>query len=191
MVENNDLRSRLAQALSPTSFEHSERTAATAVKLAKTHSGEEEKALIAGLVHDVGRDLTDEELLKRAKEYGIEISAIEAEKPYLVHAAVSAAMAAEDYEIVDESILSAVENHTFGQTNMSKLDKIVFLADMIEPKRDFNGIETIRDLVDKNLDKAFAVAFQMQLVRLINQGKVIHPKAISVWNSLAKEVGKK
>ncbi|HEB12108.1 MAG TPA: HD domain-containing protein [Actinobacteria bacterium] len=188
MMDREELRSRLVKKLSSESLKHSERTAETAAWLAKAHDANIEKAELAGLAHDVARDLTGEELLRQAERYGLGIGAIELARPCLLHAAVGAIILGQDYGIQDQEILEAVRNHTFGRTKMNKLDKIVYLADVVEPRRDYAGIDELRKLAKTDLNKAFAKAYQLQILRTIKGRRMIHPDSFDVWNSVVKEV---
>ena len=188
MIDKEEMRVRLSKKLSSESLKHSERTAQTAVWLAKAHGANVDKAELAGLSHDAARDLTDEELLRRADKYGVRIGTIEAARPSLLHAAIGAIILAQDYGIQDQEIIEAVKNHTFGRTKMNKLDKIVYLADVIEPNRDYTGVDRLRELAQIDLDKAFAKAYQLQMLKIIKGRRMIHPDSLDVWNSVAKEV---
>ena len=187
-VIDEALKARVQAALSSDSYAHSVRTSETAVALAGRHGADAGRAGIAGLIHDVAKDCDDGELLAKARKFGLAVDPIESAKPYLLHAAVGARMLAAEYGIEDEEILSAVKKHTFGDAKMSKLDKIVFLADVIEPGRDFDGLPEIRRLAGVDLDMAFAKAYQGQLIFIIAKGGYLHPKTLSVWNALALEV---
>lgn len=182
------LETQLKKRLSADVFSHSRRTSATAVSLAKIHGVDEYRARVAGLAHDVAKDLTGEELLERAGRYGMHIDPVEYKKPYLLHAAIGAKMIVDDLGIEDEMIIDAVAKHTCGDTNMSKLDKIIYLADVMEPGRDFNGLQEIRKLAEVSLEDAFAAAYKGQLIFIIEKGGYLHPRTVDVWNRIASEV---
>lgn len=179
-----ELRSRLKAG----SFDHSRRTGETAARLAEIHGVDKRKTGIAGLVHDVARDLTGVELVERARSFGFTIHPIEAAKPYLLHAAVGAKIAALELGIDDNEILDAVAKHTFGDTYMNKLDRIVYLADVIEPGRTRPGLDEIRRLAQIDIDEAFLAAYQAQLIAIIARGGYLHPRTLTVWNHIASEV---
>lgn len=169
-------------------FAHSERTADTAAALALIHGEDPDLARSAGLVHDAARDFSDEELLARAESLNLDICPAERRRPYLLHAAIGSRLLKDLTGESDPRVASAVEKHTFGALGMTNLDKIVYLADMIEPRRDFTGVDEIRALAERDLDKAFAAGFKRQLIELIERDRVLHPRSLEVWNKIVTEV---
>ncbi|HPU64013.1 MAG TPA: bis(5'-nucleosyl)-tetraphosphatase (symmetrical) YqeK [Mobilitalea sp.] len=93
------------------------------------------KARTAGLLHDCARHLSDEELISECRKFNLHITEAEMKAPYLLHAKVGAAYAKEFYKVTDENILNAIISHATGKPGMSKLEKIVYVADFIEPYR--------------------------------------------------------
>jgi len=184
----SQLEAEMRKRLGVAAFEHSLRTSEMAGRLARLHGADETQAMIAGLVHDVAKDLTDARLLERARAFGFDIDPVEADKPYLLHAAVGAKILTMELGIEDKMILSAVAKHTFGDTNMDKLDRIVYLADVIEPWRAFSGLDEIRKLAETSLDRAFVAAYKGQLIFIIEKGGYLHPRTLQVWNRIASEV---
>lgn len=174
----------LKQNLSSENYEHSLRTAQTAAELAAWHNLNVAKAEIAGLVHDVAKELSDEQLIKQAKKRGFELNPVELEKPYLIHAKIGAEIAKELFSLDDMEIVQAVKNHTYGRPKMNAFEKLVYLADVIEPGRRFAGLPAIRQKARSDLEKAFALAYQGQVLYLIKEGKLLHPVTLEVWNEL-------
>lgn len=186
----SELEAGLHKKLGQTSYDHCLRTAETAVRLARMYEVDESQAATAGLMHDVAKDMPDVQLIEQARSFGMKIDPVEACKPYLLHASVGARILALEFGIADETILGAVAKHTFGDTIMNKLDRIVYLADVIEPDRDFAGLDEIRRLTRVSLDEAFAAAYKGQLLFIIEKGGYLHPRTLEVWNSIASEVGR-
>ena len=113
------------------------------------------KAGYAGVLHDCAKYLTDKEMLLACRKRQIFCSEVEKRQPSLLHAKMGAAFAKEIYGITDEEILSAIRWHTTGKPGMSNLEKIVFIADYIEPGRKMlPKMEEIRRVSFQNLDKA-------------------------------------
>ncbi len=187
-VEVAQARDEMKKRVGTAVYEHSRRTSETAAALAVTHGADEGQARLAGLVHDIAKDLQASDLLRLADRYGLKVDPVEEKKPYLLHAAVGAKMVADDLGIDDEQIISAVAKHTFGDTNMSKLDKIIYLADVIEPERRFKGLAEIRKRAEVDLDAAFAAAYRGQMIFIIEKGGYLHPRTVNVWNRIASEV---
>lgn len=135
-------------------FQHTQRVKDTAIKLAKIYSVDEEKAAIAGFLHDCAK-IRDVELLKqKSKEYGLDITGELEKAPQIIHAHLGSILAKKLYNVNDEDILNAIKYHTTGREDMSDLEKIIFLADSTEPMRNFEGVDKLRELSVKDLDMA-------------------------------------
>lgn len=178
------LTERLSKRLLPHRFDHSVGVSQTAVKLAGLYGGDVSKARVAGLLHDCARDLSSHILLKMAESFGIVVSDVEAECPMLLHAPVGACLAKADFGITDEEILAAIRCHTTGCRDMSLLAKIIFLADYIEPQRDFPGVDILRELAWRDLDKAVLAGYDQTLLYIIRQGGLIHGASVEGRNAL-------
>lgn len=177
----------LEQNLSAESYQHTLRTAETAVRLATAHSFNAEKAELAALVHDVAKEFTDAQLRAEAKKRGLQLNKVEIEKPYLIHAKIGAEIARDLFQLEDIEIEQAVKSHTYGRRGMTGFEKLIYLADVIEPGRQFQGLDVIRQKALVNLNRAFALAYQGQLIYLISAGKLLHPATLEVWNELVEE----
>lgn len=130
-----EMRERLQNKLTKKRFEHSLGVEYVSGCLAIVHGADVEKALIAGLLHDCAKCLSAEEKISRCQKHGLPISSVELENPELLHAKLGAFYAREKYGIKDEEILSAIEFHTTGKPAMTIMEKLVFVADYIEPNR--------------------------------------------------------
>ena len=86
--------------------------------------------------------------------------------------------AKQEFSISDNEVLEAIRVHTTGKVHMSKLDKVIFLADYIEPNRDFPGVDELRKVADQNLDKAVLLGFDNTIIHLIEQKQSIYPLTI-------------
>jgi len=181
----------LSNWLSEKLFAHSLRVRETAKAMAERFGVNTEKAALAGLLHDYGKGIKEAEMLSEARKLGISINCVEERDPYLLHAPVGAKLISLSLKIKDHEIINAVSRHTVGEPSMSKLDMIIYIADMIEPARSFPGLEKIRDLAGENLMESFELAYAHTLTYLVNKRKFIHPKSFEVWNwiqlSKAKE----
>jgi predicted HD superfamily hydrolase involved in NAD metabolism len=160
---------------------HSRQTAKAAVALAKRYGADENKALVAGLLHDVAKGACRHGMLGVAEKYHVDADEVEKENPELLHGKVGAAMVQMDLGIDDEDILSAIRWHTTGRAGMSLLEKIIYIADLIEPGRDFSGIDAIRELASRNIDEAMLAALKQVMDFVTCKGFTLHPNSVEAY----------
>lgn len=186
----------LEENLSAKRYHHSLGAAEAAKALAKIFNQDEEKAYLAGLVHDCAKNFEDSvllDLINNEIKEGFEQSELKNPKTY--HAIAGAYLIQKEFEIDDSEIISAVRNHTIGKTNMSIFDKIIFLADKIEPNtRDKSYTKRIWKLIEKNkgiigLDLALLKCFCETIKKLISKRYYICDSTIDVYNELQQHVG--
>jgi predicted HD superfamily hydrolase involved in NAD metabolism len=187
----DEIRYKLQGTLSPKRFSHSLGVMETSVKLASQFGVDVKKAEIAGLLHDCARELENEEVLKLCKEHNIEVDDVCEHEPKLLHGPVGAVVARKEYGIEDEEILGAIYCHTTGRKNMNALDKIIFLADYVEPGRDFSGVEKVREVVFEDLDKGMVVSLISIIKHLVKKKQLIQKDTIDTWNFIITNVGLK
>lgn len=178
------MENKLKQVLSAKRYKHSAGVCHTAVELAERFGADVHKAAVAGLLHDCAREMSNNNLLKIAGDFGIVMGSVEKSCPVLLHAVVGAHIAAVEYGVQDEEIHKAITLHTTGGPDMSKLAKIIFLADFIEPGRAYPGIDKLRKLAREDLDKAVFAAFDQTISYLLKEKMVIHPASIDGRNEL-------
>lgn len=136
----------------------------TAACLAMKHEYSIERAEIAGILHDCAKCISDNKMLEECKKYNIPISDMEQKAPYLLHGKLGAYYAKEKYNIEDEEILSAITYHTTGKPNMTLIEKIVFIADYIEPNRKkVPRLDEIRKISFENMDLAMYLILNQTL----------------------------
>ena len=166
----------LRKNLSPHRYNHTQGVADQALKLAKLYGADEDKAYIAGLLHDIAKEIPLDEKLTLCAEYGIEVDEIMRSQPDLTHSFLSAAIAKSVFGIDDNDMLNAISYHTTGRHGMSMLEKILLLADITEPDRGRSKeIDELRKLSQQNLNKAVYMAIKIKLDFAMTQGKMIHP----------------
>lgn len=187
----NDLRDyeyikdEIKKILTTDRFIHSLGVEKEAVKLAKTYGADIEKCRIAAIVHDSQKCLKDEDLIKKALEYNIELDKIQLKFPQLLHGPVGAIYCKRQFNIKDEDIFNAVYYHTTGRENMSLIEKIIYIADIIEENREyFKGLEKLRKKAYKDLDEALIMSADSTIKYIIKKGFLIHPLTIEFRNSL-------
>ena len=162
---------------------HSRRVAVTAAQLAGLWGADSEAARLAGLLHDYCRHLSPEETLAQAGAAGLAIGPLERARPrQLLHAPLAAAQLAEVG--LSEACLRAIATHTVGGAGMDPLQKCVYLADAIEPGRDYPGVEELRSLAANSLDEALRVLVRLTIVDLVERRRPVHPATIALYNEL-------
>lgn len=150
-----DLKKDLKKEMDDSRFEHTLGVMYTCAALAMRYRYDMDKAMLAGLMHDCAKCMPNAKKLKMAEKNHLEISDLERKNPFMLHAKLGALLAKKKYDIDDEEILSAIRWHTTGRPHMTLLDKIVYVADYIEPKRDkAPNLPEIRQLAFIDLDKA-------------------------------------
>lgn len=154
----------------------------TAKKLAEVNGISEEKAEIAALAHDVAKNLSKEKMREMMKENNITISALEENNSNLWHSIIAPIEAKAKLGIEDEEILDSIRWHTTGKENMSILTKIIYIADMIEPNRNFNGIEDIRKVTFDNLDAGVYSGLTHNIEFLLTKNLLIDENTIKARN---------
>ena len=163
---------KLKKALDSQRYEHTLGVADTARLMARCFHEDEEKAALAGLLHDCAKCLPLDKMIKAAK--GEKPDAVMRESKALMHALAGMCMARELYGVEDEAVLSAIRWHTTGRPAMSLLEKIIYMADYIEPCRNFEGVEPLRKLAYENLDKAMALGLEMSIADIRSYGNPVH-----------------
>lgn len=169
--------------LKPSRFQHTLGVAATCAELAKKYGAPQGRAYVAGMVHDCAKYMTEAQLMELAEVSGAdedEIACIP-----VLHAPVGAYIARTRYGIRDEEVLSAIRRHTVGAADMSLMDAILYVADMIEPGRKyFDGLEKARQLAHEDIFKAAALCGR--LTRQYNQkrGSALHPMTEIMINNI-------
>lgn len=174
--------------MSPERFLHSLGVRDTARGLALKYGADVEKASLAGLIHDYARDMEDSLLLEKAREFGIPVSEVERLAPALLHGPVGAGLVARELGIDDEEVLRAVASHTTGGPAMTLLEQIIYVADYIEPGRDFPGVDELREATWRDLDRGTLQAFEHTLYYLLDRKMFIHPATVEGRNFLLMKV---
>ena len=148
------MKKKLAKYLDEARYEHTMGVMYTCACLAMVHGYDLQDAQCAGLLHDSAKCIPNPKKLRICEKQGIEISDFERAHPFLLHAKLGAYIAREKYGITDENILSAIASHTTGKEEMTVLEKIVYIADYIEPMRDkAPNLEQVRKIAFEDLDE--------------------------------------
>lgn len=175
--------------LSRSRFKHSIQVANTAREMAARYGFDEERAYLTGLLHDYAKGISGQELIDLAEDYGIELDPIDREVPDLLHGPVGACLLADELDIDDQELLHAVSAHTLGCLDMNDLDKIIYLADMIEPGMDYPGMERLRCLTLRNLDYGMLLGLETTIKYCLERGRLLHPRTVEVRNQYLRLLG--
>lgn len=164
------LRGKAYEYLKPKRIPHVAGCEKEAVRLAERWGVDREKAATAGILHDITKKLNFDEQLNLCDKYGIIFSTAELSYPALLHARTGAALARELFGIADD-IFEAIRWHTTGKPDMTLLEKIIYLADGIEPTRDYPSVEKIREAAYEDIDKAMALSLERSLQYIRSRGE--------------------
>ena len=154
-----------------------------AIRLAQRYGADVEKARVAALLHDCTKKLSMEEQLALCEKYGIQLDELEQKALKLLHSKTGAAIA-KDVFGVDEEIYSAIWYHTTGHANMTRLEKIIYLADYIEPSRDFPGVDELRSVCYEDLDRGLLKGLEMTIEEMTAMGNPVHHATIEARDAL-------
>ncbi len=175
-------RKALKQKLSPDRYEHSLSVSYMCVALAMTYGYDIKKAETAGILHDCAKHFSDRQLMEKCNKHGIPLTPAEIRSPAVIHAKYGAWLAEHKYGVEDEEILSAIACHTTGKPDMSLLDKILYVADYIEPRRDkASDLPYIRKLAFHDLDEAVYEISKGTLEYLENRSVPVDPETQEVY----------
>ncbi len=176
----------LKDTLSKKRFNHSMNVANMCYELAKKHGYDTEKAYLAGLLHDIKKEETPEAMKSMAILSGMDISREETSTPALWHAPAGAYHIKTKLGIDDEDLLLAVRYHTAGNDNMTPLQKIVYLGDLVSEDRSYKDVEEYRKLSYENLDRAMYSALRYSIGETLEKGGFIPPCTVRAYNFYAK-----
>lgn len=165
-------------------FIHTLGVISVAKKLAAINGVSEEKAEIAALCHDIVKNMSIEDMKALIKKNNIMLTEDEEKSTQLWHSFLAPIVAKEELKIEDEEILEAMRWHTTGRENMSKLEKIIYIADMIEPSRTFDGVEEIREATLNDLDSGVLMGLNHTIKFLLDEGQIIDINTVKARNYL-------
>lgn len=185
VMPTDEIKADLKKILSQKRYIHSLGVADEAERLARRYGANPDKAFLAGLVHDCAKEFPPDKMESMLKSmYGVSVDAMSRLMPKILHGPLGACEAQRKYNIYDPEILDAVKYHTTGKGGMSLLGKIIYIADYIEPNRDFEGVEVLRKLAYDNIDEAIIYGIDETIKDLIGRGLVIQPDTVHARNDL-------
>jgi predicted HD superfamily hydrolase involved in NAD metabolism len=160
-------------------YAHVVRVARLADRLAQRHGENPARARLAGLLHDLARLHSMDALLAECEARGLTIDAFERRNPIVLHARLGAELARERFGVDDEGVLDAIRRHTLGAPDMSRLDAIVYVADGLEPGRDFPEREAMERLAFADLDRALEAVLRSSVRYLRTRGLEAAPQTLA------------
>lgn len=185
----NQIKDNLKKVLSNKRYKHSLGVEEVSYDLALIYGADTGKVSIAGLLHDCAKYLSGEEFLAESKKYKLSISEYERDDPCMLHAKISAIYAKEKYGVKDEDILNGILYHTTGRPNMSLLEKIVYVADYIEPNREtFMVLNEAREAAYGNLDEAVVIISKNTLEYLQDKEVNIDPQTRMTYEYYVNQI---
>ncbi|MBO3443260.1 bis(5'-nucleosyl)-tetraphosphatase (symmetrical) YqeK [Clostridium sp. CCUG 7971] len=186
ILEN--INSKLKEMLPEKRFNHSLNVATCAAKLSEIYNYDKEKAYLAGIAHDCAKYLNKEEVKYYVNKYNINLDSLEKDNLALSHSVIGSYIAKYELNIENDDIINAIKYHTTGKENMDMLEKIIYIADLIEEGRDFPGVDKLRELTySGKLNEALIVSFNNTIKFVIDNNQMIHPRTIDARNYLIKE----
>ena len=182
------IREQIQKEQTPNRYEHTIGVMYTAGALAMRYGENLEDALLAGLLHDCAKGFSAEEKLTRCETYGLSISEAERKNPGLLHAKLGAYLAEAEYGVTDTKITDAIACHTTGRPNMTLLDKILYIADYIEPNRnEAPNLKEMRYMAFQDLDECLYQMLAASLTYLQSKNEVIDPMTEQTYQYYANE----
>lgn len=167
-------------------YAHVLRVARFADTLAARHGEDTQRARVAGLLHDLARLYSAERLVRECTERGLTIDAFERENPIVLHARLGAELARTEFGVNDPQILSAIARHTVAAARMSRLDAIVYLADGLEPGREFADRAGYAEIAGRDLDAAMRDVLQSTIAYLRSRNIPIAPQTLAAAQAYAR-----
>lgn len=172
-------------------FEHSERAAKMLADLCKNYGLSEEKGWLAGIAHDMCKDVSDEELFELAGKDGREITKMEREMPFLLHGRAAAVRIQEMFGVTDPEIIDAIANHTFGSVDSCDFALLLFVADKIEPGRPQSTDEYRARHLSRSCHGIVLAVLEENIEYLEKRGKTVAPESLALFEKLRAEKSQK
>lgn len=180
------IRRKMEKVLDSRRFEHTLGVAYTASALAMCYQVDISKAQTAGLLHDCAKCISDEKKIAICNKHNIHMNEVELKTPFLLHAKVGSFIAMKQFNITDQDIINAILNHTTGRPGMSQLEKIIYVADYIEPgRKQAPNLTQVRKLAFHDLDAALLKILEDTLQYLNNINDNIDPMTQKTYDYYA------
>lgn len=180
-----EIKNEVKKHMSEERYYHSLCVMERCIELARIYNVDEEKAKLAGITHDIAKELPNEEKIEYAEKNGLEIDNVERISPGLLHGKIGADMCKKRFGFEDD-ILDAIQYHTTGKEDMSMLTKIVFIADSTGKDREYDSVERVRRLSEENIDEAIIFNLEHIIKETIDKKRYLHLETVKARNYLIK-----
>ena len=173
--------------LNPSRYKHSRCVMERAVELAEKNGADVIKAKLAGLLPDIMKNVPEKEMLQFIEDSGIILLYADLCAPQLWHAIPGAAYLKEKLGIDDPDVINAVRYHTTGRAGMSKLEKVVYLADLTSADRDYPDVKKARKIADRSLDEGVLYGSEFLIADLVQKERALHPDTLACYDELVRQ----
>lgn len=177
----------LKENLSKKRYNHSLLVADEALKLAEEFDGDRDKCYLAGLLHDVSKELETSKQKEIVENSSLDVSWVEKIAPPLYHAIAGAEQVKSLFGITEDEILSAIRYHTVARVDMSKTEQIIYLADLVSEDRDYKDVKKMRKLAHSDLERAMLEALRFSISDSVEKGNTIPQSTLEAYNQYASK----
>lgn len=188
ILKCSDYKKIIREKMGDYRYNHSVNVAKEAKKLAKRFGADEEKAEIAGILHDITKEMPKEQQLQIIVDSGIILDNVQLHAPKLWHSISGSVYVRDELGIDDDDILNAIRYHTTGRAGMSVLEKVIFTADFTSEERTYSGVATMRKKAKKSLEEAMLYGYQFTFKDLSKRMLAIHPDEVSCYNDIVMQM---
>lgn len=185
---NGEFLEILKAKLTPKRLYHSICVAEAAVNLSEKYGCDREKAYTAGLVHDIMKCVSVDEMIQIIESDGVKLTTLEKKVKATLHATAGEIFLRKNLNVTDREILNAVKYHTTGREDMTLLEKVIYVADLISLDREYYDVEKVRAMADENLDKALMEGLSFTIIKNARLNRPIHPDTVKAFNYLAERI---
>jgi predicted HD superfamily hydrolase involved in NAD metabolism len=183
-MNSDEMKAKLQAMLKPERYVHSLGVAQSCFDLAQKYGYDAQKAYLVGLLHDCAKNIPKQEQIGICHKNNIQLDEIELITNGLIHAKTGVAVARIEFGLTDPELLDAISYHATGRENMTLIEKIVYLADMIDPSRAFGNLEELRKEAYVDLNKALLMTMNLVLKFNIEKNSILHPTTLLARNYL-------
>lgn len=187
MLEYEEFYEIVKSKLSEKRFRHTEGVVQRAIEYAKIYNEDTQKVKIAAILHDVAKEIPEEESYARLEKYGVKLDDIEKRNFNLIHSILGAEIAKNEYGL-ENDVVSAIRYHTTGKENMTTLEKIIYLADATEPNRNYMNnenelsLDELVELIKTNIDEGLEYTLKWNLQSILRRNLLIHLDTVKAYN---------